>query len=158
MSKILLTKWVLLKRRHSVYHGLLKPNWICRLSEISQLIHQSRPTIRAWHKKFIEVRTVFEENIDRVRNRVPSWCASCNLRCSYRGVLNEAKRNLNIYVSFCSNFHLSVSSFASVMNFWNCKETLWTPCIIDHFSSVYLSKAIDSKRKWSTKLKIEPPR
>ena len=41
MNKILLneplTKWLLLKRRHSVYHGLLKPNRICRLSETSEL-------------------------------------------------------------------------------------------------------------------------
>ena len=87
MNKILLneplTKWLLLKRRHSVYHGLLKPNRICRLSETSELSMgrdpPSRPSIRAWHKKFME--TVFdkgrsgrprtsEENIDRVR--VPS--------------------------------------------------------------------------------------
>ena len=26
----------------------------------------------------------------------------------YRGMLNEAERNLNIFVSFCNNFHLSV--------------------------------------------------
>ena len=37
----------------------------------------SRPSIRAWHKKFMETETVFdkgrrtsEENIDHVRNRV----------------------------------------------------------------------------------------
>ena len=30
-------KWLLLERRHSVYHGLLKPNRICRLSETSKL-------------------------------------------------------------------------------------------------------------------------
>ena len=33
----LITEWLLLKRRHSVYHGLLKPNQICRLSETSEL-------------------------------------------------------------------------------------------------------------------------
>ena len=49
----------------------------------------SRPSIRGWHEKFMETGTVFdkgrsgqpgtsEENIDRVRNRVPSRCASCN--------------------------------------------------------------------------------
>ena len=43
----------------------------------------SRPSIRAWHKKFMEIGTVFdkgrsgrprtsEKNIDRVGNRVPS--------------------------------------------------------------------------------------
>ena len=41
----------------------------------------------------------------------------------------RAEKNLNIFVSFCHNFHVSVSSFASVINFWNCKETLWTPCM-----------------------------
>ena len=35
-----------------------------------------------------------------------------------------------MYVSFRSNFHLSVSSFAPVINFWHCKETLWTACIL----------------------------
>ena len=49
----------------------------------------SRPSIRAWRMKFMETGTVFdkgrsgrprtsEENIDRVRNRIPSRCASCN--------------------------------------------------------------------------------
>ena len=42
------------------------------------------------------------------------------------GGLNEARKNLNIYVTFCNNFHLSVLSFASVANFRNCTETLWT--------------------------------
>ncbi|KAK9299241.1 hypothetical protein QLX08_007686 [Tetragonisca angustula] len=40
MNKILLneplTKWLLLERRHSVRHGLLKPNRICRLDETSE--------------------------------------------------------------------------------------------------------------------------
>ena len=44
-------------------------------------------------------------------------------RCIKRG-----KGNINIYVSFCNNFHFSVFSFAFVINFWNCKETLWTTC------------------------------
>ena len=38
------------------------------------------------------------------------------------------RRNLNTYVSFCNNFHLSVFSFDFVINFWNCKGTLWTLC------------------------------
>ena len=42
MNKILLneplTKWLLLKRRYSVYHGLSKPNRICRLSETSEQV------------------------------------------------------------------------------------------------------------------------
>ena len=41
MDKILLnepfTKWLLVKRRHSVYHGLLKLNRICRLGETLEL-------------------------------------------------------------------------------------------------------------------------
>ena len=40
MNKILLneplTKWLNLKRIHSVYHSLLKPNRICRLGETSE--------------------------------------------------------------------------------------------------------------------------
>ena len=38
------------------------------------------------------------------------------------------RENLNIHVSFCNNFHSSVFSFVSLINFLNCKETLWTPC------------------------------
>ena len=91
MNKILLneplTKWLLLKRRYSVYYDLLKPHRICRLSETSELKYgrdpPSRPSIRAWRKKFMEAETVFDkgrserprtskENIDRIRNRVPS--------------------------------------------------------------------------------------
>ena len=45
-------------------------------------------------------------------------------RCMKRGK-EKKKKNLNVYVSFCNNFHLSVFSFAFVTNFWNCKETLW---------------------------------
>ena len=41
-----------------------------------------------------------------------------------------SQKILNIYVLFCNNFHVSASSFAFVINFWNCKETLWTPCKI----------------------------
>ena len=60
MNKILLnkplTKWLLLERRHSVYHGLLKPNRICRLGETFRTRYgrdpPSCPSIRAWHKKF----------------------------------------------------------------------------------------------------------
>ena len=41
MNKILLneliTKWLLLKKTHSMYHGLLKPNRIYRFSETSEL-------------------------------------------------------------------------------------------------------------------------
>ena len=41
MNEILLneslTEWLHLERRRSVYHGLLKPNRICRLSETSEL-------------------------------------------------------------------------------------------------------------------------
>jgi hypothetical protein len=33
----------------------------------------------------------------------------------------------NIYVSLCNNFHLSVFSFAFVIYFWKCKDTLWAP-------------------------------
>ena len=88
MNKILLNellaKWLLLKRRYSVYHGLLKPNRICKLSGSKYgRDPPSRPSIRAWHKKFMEIGTVFdkgrngrlrtfEENIARVRNRVSS--------------------------------------------------------------------------------------
>ena len=57
MNKILLnepfTKWPLLERRYSVYHGLLKPNRIYETFELSMKgIHPSRPSVRAWHKKF----------------------------------------------------------------------------------------------------------
>ena len=41
MNEILLnetlTKWLLLEKRHSVYNGLLKPNWLRRFSETSEL-------------------------------------------------------------------------------------------------------------------------
>ena len=71
MNKILLNeplaKWLLLKRRHSAYHGLLKPNRICRLGETSELSMEeyppSRPSIRAWHKKFMETGTVFDKGM-----------------------------------------------------------------------------------------------
>ena len=50
--------------------------------------------------------------------------------CATNGAyMKKKKKILNIYVSFCNNFHLSVSSFAFAINFWNCKETLWTVCI-----------------------------
>ena len=85
MNKILLneplTKWLHLERRHSVYHDLLKPNRICRNFRTKYgRDPPSRPSIRAWHKKFMVTGTVFdkgrsgrprtsEKNIDRV---VPS--------------------------------------------------------------------------------------
>ena len=40
------------------------------------------------------------------------------------------EKNLDIHVSFFNNFHLSAHSFALVVNFSNCKETSWTPCVI----------------------------
>ena len=89
MNKILLneslTKWLLLERRHSVYHGLLKPNWICRLGETSELsmeeihrhvhrfVHGTRNLRRQCSiKGGVDDRRTSEENIDRVRNQVPS--------------------------------------------------------------------------------------
>ena len=71
------------------------------------------------------------------RNRVPSPCASCNQWCPHGGVLNKTRENVNIYVSFCNNFHVSVLSFAVVINFWNCKETLWTPCTSTNITSTW---------------------
>ena len=130
----------LVKRRHSVYRGIYW-NQICRLDETSELsmeeihrhVHQFvHGTRNLWRQVQCSIKGGADDQehlrkIDRVRNRVPSWCASCNQWCPYRGVLNDAETNLNIYVSFLNNFHLSVFSLAFVINFWNCKETLWTP-------------------------------
>ncbi|KAF3421480.1 hypothetical protein E2986_13598 [Frieseomelitta varia] len=65
MNKILLneplTKWLLLKRRHSVYHGLLKPNRICRfiVNETSEL---SMEEIHRHVHQFVQ--TVFDKGRD----------------------------------------------------------------------------------------------
>ncbi|XP_043519668.1 uncharacterized protein LOC122533730 [Frieseomelitta varia] len=80
------TKWLLLERRHSVYHVLfietksdLRTQRNCRTKYGRN--PPSRSSIRAW--KFMETGTMFdkgrsgrsrisEKNIDHVRNRVPS--------------------------------------------------------------------------------------
>ena len=68
MNKILLneplTKWLLLKRRHSVYRGLLKPN--------------SRTSIRAWHKKFMETEVAGQEHLSK--NIDPAFVINFYLR------------------------------------------------------------------------------
>ena len=132
MIKILLneplTKWLLLKRRHSVYHGLSKPNQICRRSETSEQsmeeihrhVHQfMHGTRNSWRERQCSIKKGVD---DQEHPRKPS---SIVLRTT-----NEAEENLNTYVSFCNNFHLSVSSFAFLINFRNCKETLWTLCTL----------------------------
>ena len=149
MNKILLneslTIWLLRKRRHSVYRGLLKPNRICRLivsetlelsmeeihRHVRQFVHGKKNLQRQGQCSIKEGRPrTSEENIDRIRNRVSSWCASYDslMMPIQRCIKWGKKKNWNIYVSFCNNFHLSVFSLASVINFWNCKETLRTPC------------------------------
>ena len=57
------TKWLLVKRKHKVYHGLLKPNRISENSELSEYGKDppSRPSIRAWHKKLMKTGTAFDE-------------------------------------------------------------------------------------------------
>ena len=49
--------------------------------------------------------------------------------------IKYGRENLNICVSFCDNFHLHVPSFAFVINFSNCNETLWTPCRLFTYGS-----------------------
>ena len=94
MHKILLnerhTKW-LLERRHSGYHWFIETKSDVQTRRNFRTNNKygrdppSRPSTRAWDKKFMETATVFdkgrtvrprtsEENVDRVRNRVPSWC------------------------------------------------------------------------------------
>ena len=52
--------------------------------------------------------------------------------CFVQLMIKRVGENLNTHVSFCNNFHSSVFPFVFVMNSWNCKETLWTPCIVNH--------------------------
>ena len=99
-------------------HGLLKLNRICRVSETLELSRDppSRPSTRAWHKKFMVTGTG-RSTVLRTTNSVT---------------------NINVHVSFCNNLHWSVSSFASVINFRNCKETLWTTCTLYTYSFVHI--------------------
>ena len=118
MNKILLnepfTKWLLLERRHSAYHGLLKPIRICRFGETSELSME-------------EIHRHVHQFVHGTRN---FWRqGQCSIKRGVDDQKHLTKKNLNIYVRFCNNFHLSVFSFACVINFWNRKETLWTPCI-----------------------------
>ena len=90
-----LAKWPLLERRHSVYHGLLKPNRICRLGETSEPsmkeIHRHVHRSRAWHKKFMETGTVLDRGRSGGKRRSCKK-SSTILMGPYRGVLNEAKK------------------------------------------------------------------
>ena len=57
-------------------------------------------------------------------------------------------KNLDIYVSFRNNFHLSVFSFAFVIKFGNYKETLWTPEeTVRYLSGVFVFLNCQSKAK-----------
>ena len=77
MNKILLnerlTKWLLLKRRHSVYYSLLKPNRISKNFRTKcGRDPPSRPSIRArnlWRRGQCSIKGGVDENIDLVRNR-----------------------------------------------------------------------------------------
>ena len=57
--------WPLLERRHSVCHGLLKPNRICRLSETSEPsmeeIHSHDHQFVHGTRNFMETGTVFDK-------------------------------------------------------------------------------------------------
>ena len=58
------------------------------------------------------------------------------------------EKNLNIYVSFCNNFHSSVFAFAFVINFRNCKETFMiSPVRRLLHAEKSLVRQLDSPRK-----------
>jgi hypothetical protein len=56
-------------------------------------------------------------------------------------VYEMRQKETSIYVSFCNNFPLFIFSFAFVINFLNCRETLWTPCI--HNYTLFLFSPLD---------------
>ena len=142
MTKILLneplTKWLLLERRHSVYH------WFIEI-EFRRLGETSKPSMEEIHRhvhRFVHgTRNLWRQGQCSIKGgvddqqhprktssyRLDVLCATNRARIEVHE--NEAKQNLNICVSFCNNFHLPVFSFAFVINFWNRKETLWTACI-----------------------------
>ena len=76
-----------------MYHSLLKPNRICRLVRNFRTKYGrdplSRPSIRAWHKKFMETRTVF----DKGRSGRPRTSEEkCKKSCTGKGILSEATK------------------------------------------------------------------
>ena len=139
VNKILLneplTKWLLLKKRYSAYHGLLKPNRICRFSETSELsmeeihrhVHQFvRGARNLWRQGQCLIKEVDDQEHRSCKKSSNVLMCFVQLMVPLYRCIKWGKKNLNIYVSFYNNFHLSVFSFAFVINFRNCKETLGT--------------------------------
>ena len=64
------------------------------------------------------------------------------------------KKNLNFYFSLCNKLDKIFSSFVSLVNFLNCLETLWTPCILQTVS-VTIVTLLSGKSALSTLLCLQ---